>query len=413
MSSKLAEELIQALNEEVETLKNPRGRGRSGNTTKVFNGRFLREVSVLNVYVFNLENFLTALDDSPAEIEINNLRYNAQILLTQGLEVEIGIERYSGKFIAEAMLYTNSWYLLELLKKKLADPNNSQRKTDFALSESLFLGTLSNSKSSNASQTTISYSLGEKPPNEAQKRAIEASYSFPLSIVWGPPGTGKTRTVASAVEAHLNAGRSVLLVSHANNAVDEALEDIANHLKGSSFYQGGKLVRLGKSQEDHLKILEREFPLVILDNIAEKLGEALSKEKHTLENEKIQIDNIFLKINNILISLAKAKALSHELNDTKTSLSDTLHKVEATKLKLIQIEEQQKKHQVRLQEAQSAGAFKRFLTGLQPEKIQLEIDQASIQFDINTRTLETNTELQKRLVNAIQAKETDLNNITV
>lgn len=239
----LTEELIQALNEEVETLKNPRGRSRGGNTVKVFNGRFLRKISGFNVYLFNLENFLTALDDSPAEIEISGYRYSAQVLLTQGLEVEIGIERFPGKFIAEAILYTNSWYLLELLKKKLEETRSGKGKTDFTLSESLFLGTLS--KSSASIKTQISYSLGEEPPNDDQKRAIEASYSSLLSIVWGPLGTGKTRTVARAVEAHLNAGRSVLLVSHANNAVDEALEDIANHLKGSLFYQEGKLVRLG------------------------------------------------------------------------------------------------------------------------------------------------------------------------
>ncbi len=210
MPSQLAEELIQALNEEIETLKNPRGRSRGGNIVKVFNGRFLREVSGLNVYVFNLENFLTALDDSPAEIEINGYRYSAQILLTQGLEVEIGIERFFGNFIAEATLHTDSWYLLELLKKKLEETSSSAKGADFALSEALFLGTLSGPSPS--TQSELSYSLGEEPPNDAQKRAIETSYSSKLSVVWGPPGTGKTKTVARAVEAHLNAGRSVLLI---------------------------------------------------------------------------------------------------------------------------------------------------------------------------------------------------------
>ena len=99
MPSQLAEELIQALNEEIDTLKNPRGRSRGGNIVKVFNGRFLREVSGLNVFVLNLENFLTALDNSPAEIGISGYRYSAQALLTQGLEVELGIERFSSKFM--------------------------------------------------------------------------------------------------------------------------------------------------------------------------------------------------------------------------------------------------------------------------------------------------------------------------
>ena len=72
MLYQLAEELIQSLDEEIDALKNPRGRNKGGNIVKLFNGRFLREISGLNVYLFNLENFLTVLDDSPAEVEINS-----------------------------------------------------------------------------------------------------------------------------------------------------------------------------------------------------------------------------------------------------------------------------------------------------------------------------------------------------
>ena len=88
MTSTIIEEFIQALDEEIEALK----RGRGGSIVKIFNGRFLREISGLFVYVFSLENFLAVLDeDSSPEIEIRGTRYHAQVLLTQGLEVEIGI----------------------------------------------------------------------------------------------------------------------------------------------------------------------------------------------------------------------------------------------------------------------------------------------------------------------------------
>ena len=85
MHSTIIKEFIVALDQEIAAIK----RGKGGSIVKVFNGRFLREVSGLFVYVFNLENFLAVLDDSPAEIEIRGNRYPAQVLLTQGLEVEI------------------------------------------------------------------------------------------------------------------------------------------------------------------------------------------------------------------------------------------------------------------------------------------------------------------------------------
>jgi hypothetical protein len=72
MSSPLIGEFIQALDEEIEAIK----KGKGGSVVKVFNGRFLREISGLFVYVFNLENFLAVLDDSPAEIDIRGTRYH-------------------------------------------------------------------------------------------------------------------------------------------------------------------------------------------------------------------------------------------------------------------------------------------------------------------------------------------------
>ena len=151
-------------------------------------------------------------------------------------------------------------------------------------------------------------------PKNRQSRHL---FLLELSIIWGPPGTGKTKTIAKAIEAHLNAGRRVLLVSHANNAVDEALEDVAKHLKATPFYQEGKLVRLGKPQEEHLKKLEREYELVLLDKIAEKLGESLTKEKNTLESEKTQIENALARFESAFRALQTIKILSTELDGLK------------------------------------------------------------------------------------------------
>ncbi len=62
------------------------------------------------------------------------------MLLSQGLEVEVGIERFLGKFIPEAKLQTNLWYLLELLKKKFIESQNGTNKVNFSLSDNLFSG---------------------------------------------------------------------------------------------------------------------------------------------------------------------------------------------------------------------------------------------------------------------------------
>lgn len=379
MVSTIIQEFIQSLDEEIEAIK----RGKGGSIVKIFNGRFLREISGLSVYVFNLENFLAVLDESPAEIEIRGYRYPAQVLLTQGLEVEIGIERFCGQFIPEARLQTNLWYLLELLKRKYAECQSGLARTDFHLSEVLFSGSESHSKPAN--QTGINYSSYKDPPNEAQKDAIEASFSSQLSVIWGPPGTGKTKTVAKAIEAHLNAGRRVLLVSHANNAVDEALEDVAEHLKATAFYQEGKLVRLGKPQEEHLKKLERDYELVLLDKIADKLGESLTREKNALESKKGELDDVLARFESAYRALETVRTLSMELDSLKSSVSETTEQLTKTQDELNRLEELQREKRRRLAEAQSAGMLKRLFKGLDPQRIQRDIDLTSVSLDSKTR----------------------------
>lgn len=432
MASDIIKEFIIALDEEITAIK----KGKGGSIIKVFNGRFLREVSGLYVYIFNLENFLAVLDDSPAEIEIRGNRYPAQVILTQGLEVEIGIEHFCGQYISEAKLQTNLWYLLELLKKKFAEIQNGDNNT-FSFSRALFdnqatikngydnIVTCRNCGVKNrisdyvTSQMLIcgkckekikpDYSSSTKPPNDSQIQAIESSFFSRISIIWGPPGTGKTKTIAQAIEAHLNAGRRVLLVSHANAAVDEALEDVAEQLKTTSFYNEGKLVRLGIPQSSHLEKLTTEYPLVLLDQIAIKLGESLAKEKSDLEAEKTRLDNIIEQYETVFHAIQTAQNLSSELNSLRAELSGLTNKFSATNNELKRLEETQIKNKEKLTEASTSGMLKRFFRGLDPRKIQREIDQASIKIDSKKRLINEIVNRFALLKNLYATKDKEVN----
>ncbi|MDO8750721.1 MAG: AAA domain-containing protein [Dehalococcoidia bacterium] len=396
-------EFIQALDEEIEAVK----KGRGGSTVKVFNGRFLREVSGLFVYVFNLENFLAVLDESPAEIEIKGHSYSAQVLLTQGLEVEIGIQQFCGQYIPEARLQTNLWYLLELLKNKYAECQSGSAKSDFHLSEVLFSGQPAGAMPFNRSE--LHYSPSGNSPNPAQRQAIEASFSSQLCVIWGPPGTGKTETIAKAIEAHLTAGRRVLLVSHANNAVDEALEDVAGQLKDTPFYQEGKLVRLGRPQPEHLTKLETDYPLVLLDKIALKLGESLVSEKNALETENARLAEVLTQFETAFSGLQKVRMLSSELDNLQAAISESTRRLAIARHDLTQLEEVQRKTREELVEAQSAGALKRIFRRLDPQKIQRDIDQTSIAVDSKKRLVEQIGARLNELANSNDTKEREAN----
>jgi superfamily I DNA and/or RNA helicase len=394
-------EFIRALNEEIEAIK----KGGGGSIVTLFNGRFLRAISGLYIYLFNLENFLIVLDETPAEIEVSGKRYPSHILIAQGLEVEIGIEQNLGQYIPQARLQTNIWYLLELLKKKYIECRDSSSRQDFQLSEVIFSGHSASPKTTQESE--IKYSPSMPLPNPSQQQAIESSFSSKLSIIWGPPGTGKTKTIAKAIEAHLIAGRRVLLVSHANNAVDEALKDLAAHLKHTQFYQQGKIIRLGKPQEEFLKELEQDYPLVLLDKIAEKMGETLTKEKMTLENEKTKIEIFLANSEEVLKAIHVLKTLSTEAKSLASAILEYTEKLDNINDEIKHIMEKLDGDKKRYLEATSSGTILRILKGLNPQKIQRKIDQSQTTMDYKKRMASEISNRISEMKNILNNKELD------
>ncbi|MFC4909889.1 AAA domain-containing protein [Actinomadura gamaensis] len=83
----------------------------------------------------------------------------------------------------------------------------------------------------------------DPPPgfNEQQRLAWSAGTARGLSVVWGPPGTGKTSVIARMIEDLLARGKTVLLVSGTNVAVDNALLKAATSLRPAP----GTMLRVG------------------------------------------------------------------------------------------------------------------------------------------------------------------------
>ncbi len=86
--------------------------------------------------------------------------------------------------------------------------------------------------------------------NERQAEAVASALGRDTTFIWGPPGTGKTRTIGKIGEQLLRASRSLLVVSHTNSAVDQALLEIARDL-GDDLVEGSVL-RLGDPRDPRL-----------------------------------------------------------------------------------------------------------------------------------------------------------------
>ncbi len=96
-----------------------------------------------------------------------------------------------------------------------------------------------------AGRGSLSAGAPEKVPaglNAEQQLAAGAITSSGVSVVWGPPGTGKTRVIGAAVAELLRRGRSVALVSNTNVAVDQALLHVC---RAAEPFEPGQILRVG------------------------------------------------------------------------------------------------------------------------------------------------------------------------
>ncbi len=80
----------------------------------------------------------------------------------------------------------------------------------------------------------------------SQRAAVQLCSDSDLAFIWGPPGTGKTMTLASVIEELLAQGKRILLVSTTNAAIDQALAKLATR----AWFAPGAMVRLGRSDAE-------------------------------------------------------------------------------------------------------------------------------------------------------------------
>lgn len=359
----IVDEFIEALDIEIETLK----KSTKNSVFSIQNGRLVNKMDALFIYEFDLEHFLIVVDDTPATLEVDRQDHSCLVISVTGQKIQISIEENIGKSVPAARIKTNTWYLLERLRDKYHESVNDDQK--FRSSEKLFKfksETIDNKK------LEPSYSLTKFEPNSGQKRAIYSSINDSISVIWGPPGTGKTETIAKAIESHLNLGRKILLLSHANNAVDQALVKVAEQTK-SGIYQEGKLVRLGTPKSEKLIEIEKNCPLVLIDNIVDLKASKLKTEISKLKIQQKKLTDRVEKLSYLIAlkaTISNAKQTAHEFKELERETDEKLIFVDK---RIDEFKKDQLLLASKLIEAKNAGAFKKTIFGLNPDEISKKI----------------------------------------
>ena len=114
---------------------------------------------------------------------------------------------------------------------------------------------------------------------KGQDVAAKMSLSQSITFVWGPPGTGKTNTLARIAISHVASKGRVLMLSYSNVSVDEAVKRVYKRDPGA---EPGKFIRYGYPKDKEL--LDHDF--LTSYNLVLKKHPDLLKERKTLIKER-------------------------------------------------------------------------------------------------------------------------------
>lgn len=305
LNNKHIDEMLLAIEANIAFLQ------KEGNAQLIVrNGKFVNDIGEAFIYEFVLDFFQDIESDVEIEIRTRGRSAGGKIVSVDDKRIQVSLDKNLGISIPEARLVISNYYLLKLLHEKLKAVESGEIKfTD--LPEKLF--GLRDAKIEIDESYQIPYSLIAGIPNKYQEGAIRLSLGSEVSFIWGPPGTGKTQTIARIIEGFIANNLSILLLSHTNKATDGALHDAVELLKNTEDYKEGKFIRVGKEMalDEGIK---KDFPLVIQENILREKSAPIKNELNSLEIEKSEIENSLRKDEELVSKFEKYENMAGEMD---------------------------------------------------------------------------------------------------
>lgn len=318
------------------------------------------------LYRFVVTEDLNLRDDTPVRVTAGQDDVPGVIVSFKDGVLLVALEQDLGPRIAAARLNANDAFLIERLQERLRKIQSEQAQHCRQAAERA-IGQAAPKTADAEPDPSVT---GDGALNEDQICALRRSLGSETTFVWGPPGTGKTTTLTRIVEAHYRAGRSVLLVSNTNIAVDTALERVAERLKGEPEFHQGLVIRQGPVVKEELR--RRFGPQVILEEIVARLGEGLRSEKNALSQEAAQLAAEECALEAALEDL-------EALADARQTLGNRNRAQESAKTTIEMREREAGGHRTRaakltadLERARTMGGIRRFFSGLDPVRLERE-----------------------------------------
>ena len=301
----LPAEFRTALREELEAARRTSASG----AIQLVNGRRIAQVGGAYQYLFLVESALSAPDDSPGDLYVPGAKpVDTTIISVDGLAVTLSVPADLGAFVPRAALQSDLTHLLRKLIERIEELADTENPAGDRL-----LG--------DATPFGEPAAIEPSALNVEQMAAVASSIGRDTTFIWGPPGTGKTRTIGQIGVELIRRGRSLLLVSHTNAAVDQAILKIADEL-GDELVDGSVL-RLGITKEEALL----KQPRLLAQTHIDERGAALAAERDELTYERTDKVARLFEVQRLIAIWEWLPVAESDINESNAVL-ERLHELE-------------------------------------------------------------------------------------
>lgn len=288
-----------SINNEIDYLK-----ATGGKKYKIVDGEKLPSKNDEYLYAFDTDTDFHFPDGTAIKLWFSDKIVPGYVVSCEDFTILIRTMEYIGETIDSVEFTSEQWQLLEALMERLDEMEPSE-------------GSLAYEIACNGRRNLFDW----QSICTGQSAAFNRATSERVTFIWGPPGTGKTETLANIALEHIMNGKRVLMLSYSNVSVDGALLRVAR----KADLPAGKVIRYGypriKELLESKTLTSYQYVLHKNPQKAEEYQELIDRKKKLKRKdpERIEINKKLNKIREYF--LEEEKELIHRSVFVATTVS--------------------------------------------------------------------------------------------
>ena len=197
-------------------------------------------------YRFPYDGDAELFEGAKVTVAIGNRTCDGRIVSVSTQWLVVSFDEDLGPNIRTCVLRIDNTAMIDAMADRLDKVRSGEAKLNLMLADDV----LDNREAQAVSNGTKNSPKTDRKLNAQQKEFVEHAIANTVTYLWGPPGTGKTRSLSTLNELMFDASKRVLICSNTNQAVDQVLINLCRMLTiAHPALDDGRVMRIGKTED--------------------------------------------------------------------------------------------------------------------------------------------------------------------